>query len=497
MKGTCYFAIVLSAAVLLLSPSSAWTFGEDTPDVLALYSPESQGLIPFGDAIMVDDPWWQPSRADQESQMCVITSSETVAYSAHRIGGCRMYTIDMVNIPWKQDYDGTNWAMYFNDDGTPLPYESVAYGAKTKANIFGPGWGVATYAYDVHPDSLAIAVSAGHVPLLQLFQDDGTPIVPVRCLVPEDFAAAPGDIRVGDWEFLSNGNIVSMGESRQIDENINLFGVAEDQSGNVLYLSIMKPDEQFPSVHFGRLSEEARNTQTWHGLGVTQNGFAARFDMPGVGPNLRFFQNDATPLTGDIPLSSYGEGELAGALGGGGRGDEPGWHGDGANRYIYINPDPIQVMPGRAPIAGVFDEDGDLIVGPIVVTAGPDGWTDIHCERIDAYLQTNPATGRFVCVWTDQTYLGYGADAAILMGRIFDADGTPLTKMMALDNHFDLDLMDQPGLSRRPRVYWRGNKIAVSWVTTNFDENPTYQMCTLRTFQFGEDVTAIEDFMLY
>jgi len=482
----------------MLTPCFVCAFGEDTPADLVLYSPESQGLIPLGPAIMVDDVDFVPSGKQEGIGVC-ITEDGKVAYSAHRVGGLRMYDIHMNNIPWAKDADGSNWVLYFDDEGNPFPKGSAS-GVKIKANLFGPGWGIGSYTASVQTPSLAVAQSLGQTPILQLFQNDGTPIVPAKCGVPEDFAAAAGDIRIGDFDFLSNGNIVTIGESRQLDENINLFGVPEALAGNVIVLSIMKPDEQFPTVHFGRLTEEPTRSETWHGLGVTQNGFAARvFKGASTGAVLRFFQNDGTPLTGDVPLTQFGEGEIAGVLGTGtGRGDQQGWHGDGGSRYILASLDYLDLgyIIGSAPFVGIFSEFGDLIVGPVHVTGGPDGWSwvdgSLDDGRIDAALQSDPATGRFICVWADKAFLGL--EAGILMGRIFEADGTPLTKMIALDNHFDIGLMEQAGLSRRPRVVWRGNKIAVAWVTTNFDENPN-QMCTLRTFTFGEE--AVSDFMLY
>jgi len=448
-------------------------------------------VIPLSDPVVVDYDY--VSENPQESISTCITSDETVAYSAHRIGGLRLYDINLNNIPWAKDYDGSNWVLMFDDSGNPTPYTNMVYGVKTKANFFGPGWGAGGYAYGITPamiPSLSVALSNGQVPLIQLFENDGTPILPVRCAVPEDFAAIDDHIRLADWDFLSNGNLVAMGESRQAAENAARFGVPADQAGNVNFLSILKPDEQFPTVLFTRLSETATKSESWHGIGVTQNGFAVRFSEPNNGGSkLRFFENNGTPLTGDIDLASLGTGETVGVLGGQGsiRGDEQGWHGNGVDRYILVSRDYIGVMTGSAPFVGIFDVNGNLIVGPVHVTGGPDGWSTVTCERIDGAIHPD---GRFIVCWTENSFLGF--EGGILMGRIFNADGTPATKMFSMDSAFDVNAMIQDGHNRRSRIVWRGNKIAVAWVSTN---RASTQQCTVRTFTFGEE--AVSDFMLY
>ena len=63
------------------------------------------------------------------------------------------------------------------------------------------------------------------------------------CGVSDAYAEPDGDIRIADWEFLSNGNIVIVGESRQNADLVNVYGgVAE---GSHPIFTIVKKDRSF------------------------------------------------------------------------------------------------------------------------------------------------------------------------------------------------------------------------------------------------------------
>ncbi|HZO53212.1 MAG TPA: hypothetical protein VFB63_10865, partial [Bryobacteraceae bacterium] len=117
-----------------------------------------------------------------------------------------------------QNSMNSTYRAYFRSDGTPTP-GNTAWGPKIKANRFGDGIGMGATAYYLGfevPELFNINLDAGgggDFPAVQLLNNDGTPVGIVSF---DDSDAEPaGDIRIGDWEQLSTGRIVIVGESRQ------------------------------------------------------------------------------------------------------------------------------------------------------------------------------------------------------------------------------------------------------------------------------------------
>src|SRR6185503_10863263 len=117
------------------------------------------------------------------------------------------------------NYDGsqsvdTYYRAFFRENGSPMS-GYAAWGPKIKANLFGDGLGMGATAYGFDIDSPnaelktiqtdATGANAGDFPAVQLLSNNG---VPVRILSgTADADAEPaGDIRIGDWEYLANGN---------------------------------------------------------------------------------------------------------------------------------------------------------------------------------------------------------------------------------------------------------------------------------------------------
>src|SRR6185295_15355976 len=65
----------------------------------------------------------------------------------------------------------------------------------------------------------------GDFPGLQLLNNDGSPIGILTGGSDADLQTA-GSARIGDWDYLANGNIVIVNDSRQNDDLVNKFGGA-------------------------------------------------------------------------------------------------------------------------------------------------------------------------------------------------------------------------------------------------------------------------------
>jgi len=68
-------------------------------------------------------------------------------------------------------------------------------------------------------------VANGDFPAVQLFDNNGsTALTPVLSDISADYSAGSGSVRIGDWDYLSNGNIVIAGDSRQTADLVSLYG---------------------------------------------------------------------------------------------------------------------------------------------------------------------------------------------------------------------------------------------------------------------------------
>ena len=484
------FLWIVGMAALFVVPAFAQPDLDpnNTASEFKVYSPESQGVTPLSQAIDVDAEY--PVEDTQESVGVLITSNEKVVFALDYNPGILWYDINMNRLQWPRDFEGNNMSAFYDDNGNPLP-DGGFWGAKVKSNAYGPGFGLGGACNfgpesDVQIASLFDACVMGEIPCVQLYNNDGTPIVPVKCGISEALAKDyEGNVRIGDWDYLSNGNIVIAAECRKALGNSEVFGIAQSR---VVTYGILAPGEQFPSI-FARVSDYSQgNQEMWHGVASTKNGFAVRYSAGGA--KITFFNNDGTRRSPEVDLTSLGTGAMAGVLAGG-RGDHEGWHSDGVSRYILVSEN-SNLFGTLHPFVAIFDEDGNLIKGPFGVATGPDGYYYTTCDRNDCALHPS---GKYIVVWIETDYLQLPS-GGILLGRIFNEDGTPATKMFVIDNATNPDDPDsQPGLSRRPRVVWRGNKIAVVWVSTNRDEGGI-QRVSGRTFQYGEE-TGIENYMIY
>lgn len=171
--------------------------------------------------------------------------------------------------------------------------------------------------------------NSGDFPTVQLLNNNGTPISILPGVTAAFATNNPGNIRIADWDYLSNGNILIVGESRQNQDLVDIFLGATPQE-HVIF-RILTPAGAVVKAET-LASEFADKANAWHGAGVTANGFAIRFATP-TGVVVRMFDNNGTPTTGDLNLVTLtGHAEA----GGGGRGDGAGFHGNGNDAYVAV-----------------------------------------------------------------------------------------------------------------------------------------------------------------
>ncbi len=352
----------------------------------------------------------------------------------------------------------TRFLAYFRADGSPIS-GWTSWGPKIKANLFGDGVGMGATSFALGAEVSEFADTqiqegggSGDFPSVQLLGNDGSPLRIVAG-VTDAHAETPGHIRIGDWEYLSNGNILIVGESRQDVDIVDKFGGAAPTRHAIFRIVSPAGVEVKPET---LVSETTDRVEIWHGAGVTQNGFAIRFNLNGAA-TVRFFNNDGTPASGNVSLATLTDKPINN---GGGRGDGVGFHGNGKDAYVLA-------------VSGT-DENGARKVWISVINAdGTLRWTKAvnddtvvlnSSSQVDAAIDEK---GRVFAVFFDN----YATDgnATVVLGRLFDATGAPMGGIFHIS---EVDVPDPTILeSRRPRVAWRNNLAAVAWESRN---NPTY-----------------------
>lgn len=344
----------------------------------------------------------------------------------------------------------SSFLSFFRTDGTPTP-GNTAWGPKIQANLFGNGLGMGATAFWLGsevPELLDVNIQAdGHpadFPVVQLLNNDGSPLgTPIPGYLDLD-ADPTGNVRIGDWDFLSDGNIVIVSESRQAGDLVDRFGGSA--AGTHVTYRIVRPDgTEVKSLAL--VSDAPVAGEIWHGVGVTAHGFAVRYSRAGI-PSVRLFQNDGTPITPDIALSALGGDP---AYGEGGRGDGAGFHGNGLDAYVAVcsSVDPQTLI--AHPYLMVINADGTLRYARSVTTDHP----TVKSEGVDASITPD---GRVIVTWADSSATDVGGK--IVEARLFASDGQPLSGVFAVS---ELETPASALLeSSDPRVAWRGDEIAVA-----------------------------------
>ena len=338
---------------------------------------------------------------------------------------------------------------YFRADKSAV-YGGTSWGPKIKANLFGDGLGMGATSFLLGEEIAAFAgyddQNSGDFPSLQILTNDGQP---VRTLagVTTDFATRGGDIRIGDWDYLSTGNILIVGENRQDTDLTDIYGGSEaahhaifrilDPAGNVVKAETL-------------VSEVPVKSEIWHGAGVTQNGFAVRFAGPG-GATVRMFDNAGNPTTTNLDLATL-TGEPIAA--GGGRGDGVGFHGNGVDAYVVTSSGTDTNGAVQAWVT-VLNTNGTVRFSKAVA----DDLALTAVESSDAAIDAN---GEVLAVFSGK----YDPNNSnLVMGRRFDATGKPKggTFYVSEKELPDVATFEANG----PRVAWRNGQVVIIWESKN------------------------------
>lgn len=335
-----------------------------------------------------------------------------------------------------------NFLSYFRADKSALP-GATSWGPKIHANQFGDGVGFGATSFGLGEEitDLSSYAGTGDFPSVQLLDNAGQPVRIVTGL-DTAYAARDGDIRIGDWEYLSNGNIVIVGESRQDQDLVDVYQGAEPAHHAIFRIVDGTGKAVVPET---LVSDTPIKSEIWHGAAATANGFAVRFSGPG-GATVRMFDNAGKPVSTNLDLATLSGHPEAG---GGGRGDGSGFHGNGKDAYVHV------AASGSEIWVTVLSTNGTVRYSKSVA----DDLTLASAGRADAAID---ADGNVIVVFEAK----YNADSpATIMGRRFDSTGKPL------GGSFYVSEKEAPGLatgaSAGPRVAWRNGQVAVAWESNN------------------------------
>lgn len=363
---------------------------------------------------------------------------------------------------------------FFRKDGTATP-GYISWGPKIKANLFGDGFGMGASAFKLGSEVPEFVPwndpGEDETPSVQLMNATNGP-VNIVVGVPADYTVRNGGIRIGDWDYLSNGNIVIAGDSRQNDDLVSVYG-GENPANHVIYRIVKPTGEEVSPVKLASATKTGGNM--WHGVGVTKNGFALCFsDGPA---RFRIFANDGTPITStNIDLASLAGNPVAGMAG---RGDGGGFHGNGNDAYVAV-------AMGKDP-----GDNLNKVWVSVINTNGTLRWTrsvsdDLELlggDRCDAAIDS---LGRVAVVYSDAA--GTGGNQKIVLGRLFDPQGNPMGKTFYVS---EKELPDASALeSRRPRVSFRNDTVAIVWESQNIE--PGTRVVALRQFVIPVKPGSIE-----
>ena len=339
---------------------------------------------------------------------------------------------------------------YFRADKSPVP-GATSWGPKIKANLFGDGLGMGATSFLLGEEVAAFSAyddtNMGDFPSVQLLDNDGAPVSTLGGVSAAYATQDGGNIRIGDWDYLSNGNILIVGESRQNADLINLYGGA-DGATHVIFRLVDPTGKVVKAETLA--SETPEKSEMWHGSGVTKDGFAIRF-LAANTAMVRLFDNSGKPVSTNINVA-----ELTGyaAAGLGGRGDGAGFHGNGTDAYVSVC---TATDTNNVPAIWltVLNTNGVVRYSKSVA----DDLTLSSVDKADAAIGTN---GEVIVVFTAK----YDADSQnAVMGRRFDTAGKSVGGTFYV-SELELPDLATPAASG-PRVAWRNGQVAVVWQSKN------------------------------
>ena len=365
-----------------------------------------------------------------------------------------------------------SYLSFFRADNTAIGGYTGWGGSWPKANRFGSGMGWSAMCWEIGYEidelyDIMMASQQMDCPTTQLLNNDGTPLRPgvisgvtnlgILSFTAADVSAGGGedDIRGGELEYLSSGNIAVMGYSRQTDDWV----LTGQTAGNVPVYRVWTPGGA--EVHtFAAASSEPNGGSSHRGIGVTANGFAIRWGADGNAPTngstIRLFNNAGNPLGANINLATLtGHSEVAE----GGDGGGAGFHGNAVDAYVWANNGGSPATPWVT----VINADGTLRWSRKVqddsdpITGAPNG-------DVDAAI--DPA-GRVIVVFNGPTATNFDIALYTVQARLFDKSGNPLGPRFVVSETESLVDPLNPNGNGTPRVSWRGNNVVIAWISQN------------------------------
>ncbi|MBZ0257552.1 hypothetical protein K8I31_15910, partial [bacterium] len=262
--------------------------------------------------------------------------------------------------------------------------------------------------------------------LVQLFDNDGNPVGSSFNAFGA-LTAEGGEYRDVGASILSNGDIVVLGEDRQVSDDL-LDEVAADAS-SVAIAIILAPDG---SVRFGPFVPHTDEDGLYLGgssSAVFQNmtAFGGGFVID-YGDNMRWYNNDGTPITPAQPDHADVAGQEADP-------DNPG----------FLIP---ESTGGRGDSVAMASNGKDMVVKSANISSGPDsigvlfyynldGSVDHFVRFDDVVIEDEIAmvdrtfcdmdqNGNVFVIWEDKRFGGDSNDSNTqVFGRFFDKDGVP------------------------------------------------------------------------
>ena len=445
-------------------------FGFSALAQVAPGAPESNGLNPNGATTYVNSQATDPGISNNgrtESLGVAIASSGNVIlgweddgdgiadreamWTMYDSGGSLLIKPTLLTSLSLPGSETNIFLSYFRPDGTAV-WDGTSWGPKIKANLFGPGGGMAANSYGLGEEVVAFLpwddANSGDFPSVQLLGDSGTPISIVTGISAPYATGDSGSVRAADFEFLSNGNVLVVSESRQDGELISRYQ-GESAAHHAIFRIVDSSNQVVKSETL--VSDTPIKSEIWHGAGVVSNGFAVRFSGPN-GATVRMFNNAGNPTSTNIPLAA-----LTGiaAAGGGGRGDSAGFHGNGVDAYVAVS-GTSDTNGSPAVWVTVFDKAGKVRFSK----SAADDLSLASVGRADAAI--DPA-GNVIVVFDGK--FDPNVATSSVMGRRFDSTGKPLGGSFYIS---ELELPGQQAAdSTSPRVFWRNNQVAVIWQSKN------------------------------
>jgi hypothetical protein len=336
---------------------------------------------------------------------------------------------------------------FFRADGSPTPHYT-SWGPKIKANPYGTGIGMGATAFAIHYEIPEMAPMAdadeNDFPVVQLLTDAGAPIKIVSWSAED--TAPGGAIRIGDWDYLADGNILIVGSDRQAEEQTRLGAPATSQP---VFKIVTPANVEVKGLTLASSTTDTAGNDMWHGAGTTAGGFAIR-----AAHSLRFFHTDGTPYGDDVDVAAVTGDPVYMHLND--RGEDLGFQGNGKDAYIMCAAG-TDALGTKGVFVSVWNTNGTLRWA----TNATAGLTLNAPGAADAAMD---ASGRVFVVFDDTTPSQDGSVKTVV-GRLLDNTGK------AVSSTFLIDPTENPQGTTigagSPRVAWRGDTVAVVWETEN------------------------------